>query len=155
MRDFPVAQFADFVVIAGTLGGFRVVARGFEFGADFLDFSDAFLFRFPTRAQSGRFGTRFRQLLAQSFEADFRRFVGFFFQRRFFDFELHDAAGKRVEFFRHRVHFGADLCAGFVDEVDCLVGQKTVGNVAVGKHGGFDHGAVHDAHAVVHLEPFP
>ena len=41
--------------------------------------------------------------------------------------------------------------AGLVDQVDGLVGQEAVGDVAVGEGGGGDDGAVGDAHAVVHL----
>ena len=42
--------------------------------------------------------------------------------------------------------------AGFVDQVDGLVGQEAVGDVAVRKHGGGDDGGILDAHAVVDLE---
>ncbi len=45
--------------------------------------------------------------------------------------------------------------AGFVDQIDGLVGQEAVGDVAVREHGGGDDGGILDAHAVVDLESSP
>ncbi len=42
--------------------------------------------------------------------------------------------------------------AGFVDQIDGLVGQETVGDVAVREHGRGHDGGILDAHAVVDLE---
>jgi hypothetical protein len=47
------------------------------------------------------------------------------------DLELHDAARHLVELGGHRVDLGADHRAGLVHEVDGLVGQEAVGDVAV------------------------
>ena len=56
-----------------------------------------------------------------------------------------------VELLRHRIDLGAQLRAGFVDEVDRFVGQEAVGDVAIRERGGGDECAVLDAHAVVHF----
>ena len=54
-----------------------------------------------------------------------------------------------------RLRLGVDLRAqaggGFVDQVDGLVGQVAIGDVALRQRGGGDDGAVLDAHAVVDL----
>jgi hypothetical protein len=52
----------------------------------------------------------------------------------------------------HRVDLRADHRAGLVDQVDRLVRQEAVGDVAVREHGRGDQRVVLDAHAVVHLE---
>ena len=44
---------------------------------------------------------------------------------------------------------------GLVDQVDGLVGQEAVGDVAVREHGGRDERGVLDAHAVVDLVALP
>ena len=64
---------------------------------------------------------------------------------------MRDAAVEVVDLDRH----GADLDergAGFVDQVDGLIGQEAVGDVAMREHGGGDDGRVLDADAVVDLE---
>ena len=50
-----------------------------------------------------------------------------------------------------RVDLHAQPRRGLVDEVDRLVGQEAVGDVAVREHGGRDERGVADAHAVVRL----
>jgi hypothetical protein len=51
------------------------------------------------------------------------------------DLELHDPAVDVVELLRLRLHLHADARRGFVDEVDRLVREKAVGDVAVREHG--------------------
>ena len=76
-------------------------------------------------------------------------------ERRLLDLELHDPAGDRVELLRHRVDLGADHRAGLVDEVDRLVGQEAVGDVAVRERRRRDQRGVLDPDAVVDLEALP
>ena len=80
-----------------------------------------------------------------------RRGVGFLPQRLRFDLELHDAALDLVELRRHGVDFHAQLRGGLVDQVDGLVRQEAVGDVAVREHGRRDERRVLDPHAVVNL----
>ena len=63
-----------------------------------------------------------------------------------------DAPLQVVDFDGHGADLQAQRGAGFVDQVDGLVGQETVGDVAVGEHGGGDDGGILDAHAVVDFE---
>ena len=72
-------------------------------------------------------------------------------QRDLLDLELQDAPLDDVDLGRHRVDLDAQLAGRLVDEVDGLVGQEAVGEVAVRQHGGGDERGVLDAHAVVHL----
>src|SRR5215813_7765921 len=94
-----------------------------------------------------RLGKLFFELL-QPFA---RRRIGLLLQRLALDFELHTAAQNFVEFRRHRIDLGAQFRGGLVNQVNRLVGQEPVGDVAVGEHGGGDQRRVLDPHAVVHL----
>ncbi len=73
------------------------------------------------------------------------------------DVELLDAPLHLVDLHRHRIDLDAQPAGRFVHQVDGLVGQEPVGDVAVGEHGRRDERRVLDAHAVVHfvalLEP--
>ena len=67
------------------------------------------------------------------------------------DLELHHLAAHVVDLRRHRVDLDAQPAARLVDEVDRLVRQEAVGDVAVRERGGGHQRGVLDAHAVVHL----
>ena len=83
----------------------------------------------------------------RSFEAASVSFV----ERDLLDLELEDAALHDVDLGGQRVDLDAQLAGGLVHQVDGLVGQEAVGEVAVAEHGRGDQRAVLDAHAVVHL----
>jgi hypothetical protein len=67
------------------------------------------------------------------------------------DLELHDAALDLVDLGRHGVDLDAQARGGLVDEVDGLVGEEAVGDVAVAEGGRRDERGVLDAHLVVVL----
>ena len=75
-------------------------------------------------------------------------------QRRALDLELHDLSLELVDLGRHRVEFHPQPRRRLVDEVDRLVRQEPVGDVAVGQGRGGDERGVLDADAVVHLVAF-
>ena len=72
-------------------------------------------------------------------------------ERLLLDLELHDAALDLVDLGRHRVDLDAQPRRRLVDQVDRLVGQEAVGDVAVRERRRGDDRGVLDAHAVVHL----
>ena len=59
-----------------------------------------------------------------------------------------------IELRRHRIQLGLDHGAGFIHKVNGLVGQETVGNIAVGQGRGGDERSVLNLDAVVDLIPF-
>ena len=63
--------------------------------------------------------------------------------------KLHDASAKLVQLSRQRVVLDAQSRGGLVNQVDGLVRQLTVTDVAVRKRGRRNKGRVLDAHAVV------
>ena len=98
---------------------------------------------------SFKLASSFSSLASRSLEA-----ASFsFFERFALDFELHHSARNLVEFGRHRIDFGAQLGRGFVDEIDRLIGQESIGDVAVGQDRRGDQGGILDAHAVMHFIP--
>ena len=77
--------------------------------------------------------------------------VVFFFQRLLFDFQLRGVPFELVDFRGHGIDLDAQRGGGFVDQVDGLVGQEAVGNIAMRQGRGCNNGGVFDAHAMVHL----
>ncbi len=91
------------------------------------------------------------ELLLQLAEPLDRRLVLFLAQRLAFDLELHDAPLDLVELARHRVDLHPELRRRLVDEVDRLVGQEAIGDVAIREHGRRHERRVLELHAVVDL----
>ena len=72
-------------------------------------------------------------------------------QRLLLDLELLDAALDPLDLLGHRVDLDPQPRRGLVHQVDGLVGQEAVGDVAVGERRRRHDGRVLDAHAVVDL----
>ena len=75
-----------------------------------------------------------------------RRLVLLLAQRLALDLELHDAALDLVELGRHRVDLHAQLRRRLVHQVDGLVGQEPIGDVAVRQHRRRDQRRVLELH---------
>ena len=72
-------------------------------------------------------------------------------ERRVLDLEPLGAPDQHVELVRHRVDLDAQPARGLVHQVDRLVGQEPVRDVAVRERRRGDQRGVLDAHAVMHL----
>jgi hypothetical protein len=64
---------------------------------------------------------------------------------------LDDAALHLVDLLREAVDLHAQLACGLVHQIDRLVGEEAVADVAVRKRGGSDQCVVGDPNAVMHL----
>ena len=84
-------------------------------------------------------------------EARLRRVVALLAQRLALDLELDAAALELVQLDGHRIHLHAQPAGGLVDQVDRLVGQEALGDVAVREDRRGHQRRVRDAHAVVVL----
>jgi hypothetical protein len=79
--------------------------------------------------------------------------VGLLGQGRLLDLQPGHPPGELVQLGRHGVDLGAQPRPGLVDQVDGLVGEEPVADVAVAEGGRGDQGAVLDLDAVEHLQP--
>ena len=86
-------------------------------------------------------------LASRSFDAVIRLLL----QRLALDLQLHDAAIEFVQLLGLGIDLHAQPRGGLVDQVDRLVRQEAVGDVAVGQRRRRDERAIGDAHAVVQL----
>ena len=150
--DGAVAELGDGVEVAGALEALAFVAGLRELLADLLHVLDGGLLALPLELHRGGFLLEGGELGAKGGEALLGGGVRLLFERRLLDFEARLAARGLVELGGHRVHLDADRGAGLVHEVDRLVGEEAVGDVAVGEDGGRDEGGVLDPDVVVQLE---
>ena len=76
-----------------------------------------------------------------------------FFQSGLLDLVLDDLPLDDVQLGGHGVDLGADHGAGLIHQIDSLVGEEAVSDIAVGESGGGDDGPVGDLDAVIDLVP--
>ncbi len=151
LGDFAVLQFGGAleVALAGLLLGLE--AEGFEVGFELGDAADGPAFGLPSGAEGLGLFADFGEFFLDDFEALAGGFVLLAFECGLLDFERCGLAFEVVDLGGD----GADLVGqgggGLIDQVDGLVGQETVGDVAVGEGGGGDDGGVLDAYLVVRL----
>ena len=77
--------------------------------------------------------------------------IGLLFQADLLDLQLGDAVGQIIHLAGHTVHLSLDHGAGFIHQVDGLIRQEAVGDIAVREGCGGDQRIIADLHAVEHL----
>ncbi len=117
----------------------------FKLAVENGDGVDGGLFVLPLGLELGGLLLEIGQVLFDFFQPLARGFVLFLAQSRLLDFELHDLALELVDFRGHGIQFHAQARSRFVHQVNGFIGQKTVGDIAVGKRGGGDQGGVLNA----------
>ncbi len=105
----------------------------------------------PLGLHRGRLLGQLGQLALERVAARDGRVVLLLGQRGQLDLQLHDAAVDLVDLGRHAVDLDAQPGGRLVDQVDRLVGQEAVGDVAVRERRGGDDRVVADRDAVVVL----
>ncbi len=143
------------------LGHAVEVALALEFLDLALDAFDLFLhirgalglrlFDLPDFLQVGSLALELGDLVLDQGHALHGSLVLLLAHRLALDLQLDQPAVEPVHGLGLGVDLDLDLGRGLVDEVDRLVGQESVGDVAVGKLGRGDDCRVGDLHAVVHL----
>ena len=92
---------------------------------------DILLLRLPAGLQGVAFRFQLGQLLLQLGQPFSGSRIGFLPQGFALDFQLHDAARNLVQLGGHRIDLGAQLGRRLVHQVNRLVRQETVGNIAI------------------------
>ena len=92
-----------------------------------------------------------RQLFFQPLQPILGRRIILFLQRLGFNLQLQDLAVQLVQLFGFAVHLHPQPAGGLVHEVNRLVGQETVGDVAVAQRRRSNQRRVSNPHAVVQL----
>ena len=93
------------------------------------------------------------QLLLQLGKTCLGKLVLLLLQCCFLDLHLDDLPIQRVQLCRFGIILRPDLGAGFIDQIDGLVGQEPVSDIPMGQRCGGNDGGVRDLHAVEHLVP--
>ena len=90
-------------------------------------------------------------LLAQGLQTLLGGVVGLLHECLLLDLQLGELTRGGIDLDRHAVELHAQAACGLIDQVDGLVGQETVGDVAIGEVGSCHERAIGDMHAVEDL----
>ena len=149
--QIAVLQLRGLFEIVTLFGRFNIAVDLLDAFAQLLHAADGVLLVFPFGFHGVERFALFGQFLLQFRQPRLGKFIVLVFERCFLNLHLDDLAVDDVQLGRHGVHLRADHGARLVDEVDGLVRQETVGDVAVGERGRGDDGRVGDLHAVEDL----
>ena len=128
-----VGKLARLGEVALALRLFELDARLVELFLDLGGDAELLLLRPASGASAGRLLLEVGEFLLQLDQPVLRGRVGFLLQRLALDLELHDAAVDLVELLGLGIDLHAQPRRRLVHQVDGLVGQEAVGDVAVGQ----------------------
>ena len=131
LGDLPVAQLRGELEVGLALGALELAVGLLEALLDGRDLVDLVLLGLPLGLHGRAALAQVAELALDRLAALDARLVGLVGQRGELDLELQDAAIDLVDLGRQRVDLDAQLGGGLVDEVDGLVGQEAVGDVAI------------------------
>src|SRR5207249_2595117 len=137
--------------VAETLGLRFLDLDALAFGLELADLRHHLLLLLPVRLEPRHLAAHPLELLVQAAQSLLAPRVGLPAQGLALDLELTRPALELVELDRHGVDLHAQPRGRLVHQVDRLVGELAVGDVAAGEHGRRDQGRVLDADAVVDL----
>ena len=130
-RGSPVAKLGGALEVGGALGALDLAAGLLEAVLQRADVSDRVLLGLPLGLHGGGALALLGELALDRLAALGGGGVGLLGERGQLDLELHHAAVDLVDLGRQRVDLDAQPRGGLVDQVDRLVGQEAVGDVAV------------------------
>src|SRR5208283_2820469 len=141
----------DFVQIIFALGLFDrepgLLDRALEGG----EFFEPALFALPLGLQRCFALVDLRQFFFEFLQPIAGRRIRLALERLPLDLELHHPAIHFVELDRHRFLLGPQFGRRFVNQIDRLVGQEAIGDVALRQHRGGDQRGILDPDAVMNL----
>src|SRR5256712_2918442 len=153
-RQRAVLQLRGAPQIALALRFRHLLVRVLDLRLHLADALDGLLLVLPVRLERAHLLVEASDLAADLVEAALGERVGLLLERLLLDLQLHQLAAYLVHLRRHGVDLHAQARGGFIDQVDGLVREEAVADVAVRERRCGDDGAVLDAHAVVHLVAF-
>ena len=131
--DDAVGEFAGAGPVTAPLRLLELDASLLKLFFELLRAGKLLLLGLPLCGQLGRLLFELAELLFELLQPIARAGVGLLLQRLAFDLQLHDAAIELVQFLGFRIDRHAQPCGRLVHQIDRLVGQKPVGDVAVGE----------------------
>ena len=151
LRDGPILKLGGLFQVILPLGFLQLGVGFLQLLPQLLNPADGVLFILPLGLARVKLVPQPGQFPLNVCQTGPGELVVLLFQGCLLDFTLDNFAGDHVQFGGHGVHLGADQRARLVDEVNGLVGEEAVCDIAVAEGGGGHNGPVGDFYAVKYL----
>ena len=149
LRNLAVLKLGNLLPVTLALGDLHFQLQLLQFFLDVLRTLYLSLLGFPDIFKIGIFAPEFVDFLLDQRKAFSRGFILFLLHRFPLDFQLNDSAIELVHLFRLGIDFHLDAGCRFVDQIDCLVRKKAVGDVPMRKLRRSHDCRISDVHAVM------
>ncbi|CDC30491.1 putative uncharacterized protein [Faecalibacterium sp. CAG:82] len=153
LGQLAVFQLGGLVQVVLTLGFLNGGIGLLDLLAQGLYFADGVLLVLPLCFHAAELILQLGQLFFQLFQAALAQGIRLLFQADLLDLQLGDAVGQIIHLAGHTVHLGLDHGAGLIHQVNGLIGEEAVGDIAVREGSGGDQGVIADLDAVEHFVP--
>ena len=150
-RDHGVAQLGRTAQVAIARRALLFALGLIELALELLHVVDGVLLVEPAGLLHVELFLNLGDFLAQGLQTLLGGVVGLLHERLFLDLQLGELTRGGVDLDRHAVELHAQAACGLVDQVDGLVGQEAIGDVAIGEVGSCHERAIGDVHAVEDL----
>ena len=147
----PVLQLSHAVEVTAAACHFKLLARLLDLLLDLRRTLHFGFFRGPDFFQVRILALKTLDFFLQFLKALFRCLVFFFLECLRFNLELNQAALQTVQYLRLGVDLHADTAGRLVDQVNRLVGQLTISDIAMAELGRGNDCTVGNSHLVVNL----
>ena len=151
LRNPPIANLGRELQVAGARRLLGVGGGLIDQLLDATHLTERLLLLLPLRLHRRTLRLQLGQLALERHQPLPRRRVGLLLHRLTLDLELHDATLHLVDRLRQRIDLDPQTTGRFVEQVDRLVRQEAIADVAVRQRCRCHDCAVGDAHAVVRL----
>ena len=151
LRQGSILQFGGPVEVVAAFGLIQLQLHLLDLFLEGLQVIDGAFLLLPLGVKSVLAFGQVAQIPVEPREALLARGVVLAGEGELFHLQLEDAAVDFVDFLRLGRDFHLQTRCGFVHQIDGLIGQEAVADVAAAQHGGCHQGTVADAHAVVNL----
>ncbi|EAP78060.1 hypothetical protein ISM_07185 [Roseovarius nubinhibens ISM] len=150
-RNHAIAELTRLGEITLALGMVELYPRPVELFLEVPRPGELVPLGLPLRGHLARSLLQIRQLFLELLETVLRRDIILFLERLRFDLLLQDLTVERVKLFGLAVHLHPQPAGGLVHQVDRLVRQEPVGDIAMAERRGGHQGAVRNPHPMVQL----
>ena len=151
LGQLAVFQLSSLVQVILTLGFLNGGIGLLDLLTQGLYLANGVLLVFPLCLHAAELILQLGQFLFQFMQAALAQGIGLLFQADLLDLQLGDAVGQIIHLAGHTVHLSLDHGAGFIHQIDGLIRQETVRDIAVREGCGGDQRIIADLHAVEHL----
>ena len=152
VHNLVVLEFGSAVQVVAGFGLLHLVLRLLQGFLEALEFSVLCAAFLPTVLHQLYSRIRRCEFFTEFFQALYAVVVGFLRQGLLLDFHLEFLTLQGVQGFRHRIHLRLYQACGFVNQVDGLVRQESIADVAVRKFHRRHQRVVMQTHAMVRVK---